>query len=226
MINRRDFLLLSSTPLLMLGNPSIGLAAGNNLNFDIYLNDNLVGYSNLSYSVIDKGLEILIDVHITPKFLGLKFLKYTLKNREVWAKKTLISIDSTTSWFGKKYYVKGKRKADGFEVNGSGFSGLIKEDFATTSYFTPEFLKRKIWLSSQDGTPLKIKTKTTGKSEMIFNKKKFVITNWEISGDLDLTLQYDNKGNWVGSGFSIGKYPANFRLNSRANNIHRLWKAS
>ena len=224
-MDRRDFLILSSAPLLF-GIPSVGLAGGNNINFDIFLNNKLVGYSNLTCSIVDEGLEILIDVEIIPKFLGLKFLKYTLKNREVWSQKKLISIDSNTSWFGNKYYVKGKKRSDGFEVKGSAFSGLIKEKFATTSYFTPEFLKRKIWLSSQDGTPLNIETKKIGTSEIVHNNKNFKETDWEISGDLELTLQYDNEGHWVGSGFSIGKYPANFRLNSRTRNIHKLWKKS
>ena len=40
--------------------------------------------------------------------------------------------------------------------------------------------------------------------------KKLLITEWEISGDLDLTLQYDEQKNWVGSGFTVGKYPASF----------------
>ncbi len=224
-MDRRDFLILSSAPLLF-GVPSVGLAGGNNINFDIFLNNKLVGYSNLTCSIVDEGLEILIDVEIIPKFLGLKFLKYTLKNREVWSQKKLISIDSNTSWFGNKYYVKGQKRSDGFEVNGSAFSGLIKEKFATTSYFTPEFLKRKIWLSSQDGTPLNIETKKIGTSEILYNNKNVKVTNWEISGDLELTLQYDKEGHWVGSGFSIGKYPANFQLKSRTRNIHKLWKKS
>ncbi len=224
-MDRRDFIKLSSASFLV-GIPSVGLTGSTNINFDIFLNNNLVGYSNLTCSNIDEGLEILIDIEIIPKFLGLKFLKYSLKNREVWSKKKLISIESNSSWFGKKYYVKGHKNSDGFEVDGSAFSGLIKEKFATTSYFTPEFLKRKIWLSSQDGTPLTIETKKIGTSEILHNNKKFKVTNWEISGDLELTLQYDNKGHWVGSSFSIGKYPANFRLNSRTKNIHKLWKKS
>tara|TARA_B100000965_G_scaffold359836_1_gene340164 strand:- start:485 stop:1159 length:675 start_codon:yes stop_codon:yes gene_type:complete len=222
-MDRRYFLILTSAPLLV-GIPSVGLADRSKINFDIFLNNNLVGYSNLTCAIVDEGLEILIDVEIIPKFLGLKLLKYTLKNREVWSQKKLISIDSKTSWFGKQYYVKGRKIANGFEVNGSAFSGLIKEKFATTSYFTPEFLKRRIWLSSQDGTPLTIETKKMGTSEIVHNNKKFKVTDWKISGDLELTLQYDNEGHWVGSGFSIGKYPANFRLNSRTKNIHKLWK--
>ena len=96
-------------------------------------------------------MEVVVDVEIKPKFLGLKFMKYTLNNREVWKKRKLISLDSNSSWFGKKYFVKGQREKNGFRIDGSAFSGVIKDNFATTSYFTPDFLKRKTWISTQDG---------------------------------------------------------------------------
>ena len=153
-------------------------------------------------------------------------MKYTLKNREVWKKKKLISINANSSWFGKKYYVKGQREESGFRIEGSAFSGVIKDTFATTSYFTPEFLKRKIWVSTQDGTPLEIKTRKLKNKNVSFKDKNYSVTEWEISGDLELTLQYDEQKNWVGSGFTVGNYPANFILNNRESNIHKIWKSS
>ena len=96
----------------------------------------------------------------------------------------------------------------------------------TTSYFTPEFLKRKIWVSTQDGTPLEIKTRKLKNKIVSFNNKNYSVTEWEISGDLELTLQYDEQKNWVGSSFAVGNYPASFILNNRKNNIHKIWKNS
>ena len=103
---------------------------------------------------------------------------------------------------------------------------FIKNNFATTSYFTPDFLKRKTWISTQDGTPLEIETRRLKNKKVIFNDKTYSVKEWEISGDLDLTLQYDEKNNWVGSSFTVGNYPAKFTLNNRKNNIHKIWKSS
>ena len=61
---------------------------------------------------------------------------------------------------------------------------------------------------------------------MLFNDKNFTVREWEISGDLELILQYDEQNNWVGSSFTVGNYPARFTLNDRKNNIHKLWKTS
>ena len=225
-MKRRHFLISSVFSLGLISQQAYGSTANTYISFDVVLNDEIVGHSNITYKKLKSGLEVLVDVEITPKFLGLKFMKYTLKNREVWKKKELISIDANSSWFGKKYYVKGLREEGGFRIEGSAFSGIIKDTFATTSYFTPEFLKRKIWVSTQDGTPLEIKTRKLKNKKISVNDKNYSVTQWEISGDLELTLQYDEQKNWVGSDFTVGNYPASFILKNRKNNIHKIWKNS
>ena len=225
-MERRHFLISSILSLGLFSQQAYGSTPKTSVSFDVLLNDEIVGYSNLTHKKLKNGLEVLVDVEITPKFLGLKFMKYTLTNREVWKSKKLISIDANSSWFGKRYYVKGQREEGGFRIEGSAFSGVIKDTFATTSYFTPEFLKRKIWVSTQDGTPLEIKTRKLKNKKVSFNDKNYPVTEWEISGDLELTLQYDEQKNWVGSGFTVGKYPASFILNNRESNIHKIWKSS
>jgi len=225
-MERRHFLISSILSLGLFSQQAYGSTPKTSVSFDVILNGEIVGYSNLTHKKLKNGLEVLVDVEITPKFLGLKFMKYTLTNREVWKNKKLISIDANSSWFGKRYYVKGQREEGGFRIEGSAFSGVIKDTFATTSYFTPEFLKRKIWVSTQDGTPLEIKTRKLKNKKVFFNDKNYSVTEWEISGDLELTLQYDEQKNWVGSGFTVGKYPASFILNNRESNIHKIWKSS
>ena len=155
-MERRHFLISSILSLGLFSQQAYGSTPKTSVSFDVLLNDEIVGYSNLTHKKLKDGLEVLIDVEITPKFLGLKFMKYTLTNREVWKNKKLISIDANSSWFGTRYYVKGQREEGGFRIEGSAFSGVVKDTFATTSYFTPEFLKRKIWVSTQDGTPLEL----------------------------------------------------------------------
>jgi len=225
-MKRRYFLISSFLSLGLISQKAYSSTAVPTVGFDVLLNDEIVGFSNLTYKKLKNGLEVVVDVEIKPKFLGLNFMKYTLKNREVWKRQKLISLDAHSSWFGKKYFVKGQRENGGFRIEGSAFSGVIKNNFATTSYFTPDFLKRKTWISTQDGTPLEIKARKLKNQKVTFNDKTYSVKEWEISGDLDLTLQYDENNNWVGSSFTVGNYPAKFTLNNRKNNIHKIWKTN
>ena len=225
-MERRYFLISSFLSLGLISQKAYSSTTAPTLGFNVMLNDESVGFSNLTYKKLKNGLEVVVDVEIKPKFLGLKFMKYTLKNREVWKRQKLISLDANSSWFGKKYFAKGQREKGGFRIEGSAFSGVIKDNFATTSYFTPDFLKRKTWISTQDGTPLEIETRRLKNKKVTFNDKTYSVKEWEISGDLDLTLQYDENNNWVGSSFTVGNYPAKFTLNNRKNNIHKIWKTN
>ncbi len=225
-MERRYFLISSFLSLGLISQKAYSSNTAPTVGFDVVLNDETVGFSNLTHKKINNGLEVVVNVEIKPKFLGLKFMKYTLKNREVWKRQKLISLDANSSWFGKTYFAKGQREKGGFRIEGSAFSGIIKDNFATTSYFTPDFLKRKTWISTQDGTPLEIKARKLKNKKVTFNDKTYSVKEWEISGDLDLTLQYDENNNWVGSSFTVGKYPAKFTLNNRKNNIHKIWKTN
>jgi len=225
-MERRHFIISSFLSLGLVSQKAYSSTTAPTLGFNVMLNDESVGFSNLTYKKLKNGLEVVVDVEIKPKFLGLKFMKYTLKNREVWKRQKLISLDANSSWFGKKYFAKGQREKGGFRIEGSAFSGVIKDNFATTSYFTPDFLKRKTWISTQDGTPLEIETRRLKNKKVTFNDKTYSVKEWEISGDLDLTLQYDENNNWVGSSFTVGNYPAKFILNNRKNNMHKIWKTN
>ena len=102
-MERRHFLISSVLSLGLISQQAYGSTPKTSMSFDVLLNDEIVGYSNLTHKKLKNGLEVLVDVEITPKFLGLKFIKYTLRNRELWKNKKLISIDANSSWFGKRY---------------------------------------------------------------------------------------------------------------------------
>ena len=100
-MERRHFLISSILSLGLTSQQAYGSTRAASMSFDVLLNEEIVGYSNLTHKKLKNGLEVLVDVEITPNFLGLKFMKYTLTNREVWKNKKLISIDASSSWFGK-----------------------------------------------------------------------------------------------------------------------------
>ena len=122
------------------------------------------------------------------------------------------------------YLVKGIRKKNGFSVEGSKYSGLVEGNPATTSYFSPEFLKRKTWISTQDGDPLSVSATKIGPDMAKTTNGEIPATLWKISGDLDLDLLYAKDGKWLGSRFYAGGSQAEFLLQKSEGNMHSLWK--
>ena len=194
--------------------------------FNILWRDIDVGYSSLNLIKNGSNLIVKVDVKIDVSLLGLRLFSYSLNCKEIWKNKELLSLKSKVV-MGKKYeYVNGERTLNGFEIDGSAFSGTLKGNLATTSYFTPDFLKRNVWISTQNGRPLEVKCTKIGEAKLDTPKGKITATNWKVSGDLNLNLFYDKNNEWVGSKFRAGGSDTTFILHKKIGRNHKIWTQS
>ena len=204
--------------------PSISLAEKAVTSFSLVWRGLDVGFSRINLSKKGRKVIAFIEVQILVKILNFDAFSYKLTNKETWESETLIKIHSETIVGKKKQFAKGKRTSKGFQIEGSKFSGLVKGDPATTSYFSPDFLTRGVWISTQDGDPLSVSTKKIGKDLAKSVSGEIPAILWKVSGDLDLDLLYSKDGKWLGSRFYAGGSQAEFVLNNSSGNMHSLWK--
>ena len=120
----------------------------------------------------------------------------------------------------------GKKTSNGFEIDGSSFSGVIKGNPATTSYFTPDFLKREVWISTQNGKPLQVKCTRIGTEKVDSPEGVINATKWQVRGDLNMFLFYDDTNEWVSSRFRAGGSDATFILQNKIGRNHKIWNQS
>ena len=122
--------------------------------------------------------------------------------------------------------MNGERTVNGFEIDGSAFSGVLKGNPATTSYFTPDFLKRSVWISTQNGRPLEVQCTKIEEAQIKTPMGNISATNWKVSGDLNLNLFYDKNNEWVGSKFRAGGSDTTFILHKKIGRNHKIWRQS
>ena len=223
---RRKFLSGAGSCLLVGLIPSVSYADKASTYFSLKWRGLNVGFSKIDLSKKGNTLTADIGVKISVKILNFDAFSYKLQNQEVWQSGTLRQLKSETMVGNKKNFVSVQKISGGFKIEGSKFDGIIKGNPATTSYFTPDFLKRKTWISTQDGDPLKINTKKIGADFARGINGDIPATLWEVSGDLDLKLLYSEKNEWVGSRFQAGGSQAEFILEKSTGNMHSLWKSS
>lgn len=160
------------------------------------------------------GFEIDIDIEIVVRVLGIAAYRYELRNRETWAGGKLMKLDSETNDDGDRYFARVRRAGDALEVEGTSYRGAAAPIAATTSYFVPDFLERPVWISTQSGAPLSVKVSPTGG------------TRWTVSGELETTLIYDDRGEWMGSEFDAGGELGTYELIEETGLIAPLWRAA
>ena len=70
-MKRRYFLISSFLSLGLISQKAYSSTAVPTVGFDVLLNDETVGFSNLTYKKLKNGLEVVVDVEIKPKFFEL-----------------------------------------------------------------------------------------------------------------------------------------------------------
>lgn len=142
--------------------------------------------------------EVKIDIAVT--VLGLTVYRYRLDSRETWRGGRLMALDATCDDDGTAEYVTARAEGDVLMVDGSGHQGPVPGDVAPTSYWSREFLNRPVWISTQSGAPLNVSTRRTGGAELPTAAGALQVEEWQVSGDLDLTL-FRTGGQFVGTRF-------------------------
>ena len=195
--------------------------------FNISWRDLNVGYSKINVSRINDELTVQTNVEIYVKLFGIEFFKYKLSSEEVWRDKKIMSLNSQVRIGNKTEFATVKRIGkETYKIEGSKFDGIISGNPATTSYFTPDFMNRTIWISTQNGKPLKIKTERVGQRLIESTKGPINAFQWRVTGDLNINLFYDKKDEWVGSSFKAGGSTAKLILYDKVGSTNQIWTVS
>lgn len=179
--------------------------------FSIWRDGSDIGRHRLDARLTQEGFEIAIEIDIAVKLLGFTAYRYTLSNREVWAGRRILSVDSQGNDDGDRTRCRITRAGDVLEVDGSGYSGSEPLDAVTTSYFAPAFLERRPWISTQSGQPLAVSVRERGAGE------------WAVSGDLETVLTYRD-GEWTGSAFTTRGERITYQTVESSGAITPLWR--
>lgn len=195
-ISRRDAVLGLGAALFF---PTPAIAKSAARKYTITFGKSRVGTSALS--VQTKGSRVTAKYSITTKanLLVVKY-SYGLQATEVWENGRLISLKSTAYENKRKFSVTGKAVSGGFQVDGTKFQGLVKGNPGTTSYWSPEVLRRKTWISSQSGQPITVTVKKRRGETIAAPAGNVECAVYKCTGmKRDMELYYDVRGEWVGN---------------------------
>lgn len=195
-LTRRDAVLGLGAAALF---PTPALAKSASRDYVITFGRNRVGKSSVSVST--KGNRVTAKYFIDTKanLLVLKY-RYGLQATEVWEDGRLISLKSSSFENKRKFNVSGKAVSGGFKIEGSAFSGVVKGNPITTSYWTPEVLRRNTWISSQTGKPINVKVQKSKQVKVKTPAGVISCYSYLCKGlKRDMELFYDDRGEWVGN---------------------------
>ena len=197
-LTRRAALLTGAAALMA---PAIAHAQSASRRFRLIRGSSDIGHHDIAVSRSGDTVEVAIDIAILVRVLGIPAYRYEMTNREVWQGGVLQSIRARTNDDGTAAFVTADRVGDAIRIEGSSHSGTVSLDVGTTTYWTPAFLNRSRWISTQGGTPLAIRAARAGQATFQTASGPVATTAWTLGPDLPATVHYTASGEWAGSTF-------------------------
>lgn len=188
------------------------------------------GSSNVGQQQITltrSGDQVIIDLRtkLNVKLLGLSVYRYNLNSREIWEGGQIVAMSGKTNDNGKTKVVEARRVSGGLDVKGSGFTGLVKGELSTTSFFTTDIINRKTWISTVDGKPKKVAIAKRGAAQLSLPSGQVTCTHYYIGGDLSIPVDayFDEHGDLVGYMFDAAGKRGRMIAQSNSPKLRSVW---
>lgn len=181
------------------------------IEFDIYRNNDLVGYHKVNVKKKgDNTKEIITDILIEVKILGIKVHTYKSYGVETYKNEELIEFKSKTQDGSDNDYCNIKKISDG-KYSFDGMTENKKYIYELTDKFYPalwwnhESLLSNNYVLGQGCRNLKTKITFLNKETKKINDKNEVVNFYNIKGDnLDINIGYTEKDlKWVDMKFTL-----------------------
>jgi hypothetical protein len=200
-------------------------AASAERSFAVLRGDSDIGRHRVALTRQGADLNLDVDVDIVVRVLGVAVYRYEMRNREVWRDGLLQSIDCTVNDDGTRKAVRAARSGDVIEIDATAYSGTAPGDAATTTYFTPDFLQRRTWISTDDGAPMTVSAVERGPTT-VAAAGGVSATTWRVSDGaaFDVELHYDARDEWVSIGFDARGTPAVYRPDRLDDSFAAVWR--
>jgi len=179
--------------------------------FDIYRNNDLVGYHKVNVKKKgDNTKEIITDILIEVKILGIKVHTYKSYGVETYKNEELIEFKSKTQDGSDNDYCNIKKISDG-KYSFDGMTENKKYIYELTDKFYPalwwnhESLLNNNYVLGQGCRNLKTQITFLKKETKKINEKNEVVNFYNIKGDnLDINIGYTEKDlKWVDMKFTL-----------------------
>lgn len=181
------------------------------IEFDIYRNNDLVGYHKVNVKKKgDNTNEIITDILIEVKILGIKVHTYksygveTYKNEELIEFKSKTQDGSDNDYCNIKKISDGKYTFDGMTEN-KKYIYELTEKFYPALWWNHDSLLNNNYVLGQGCRNLKTKITFLNKETKKINYKNEVVNFYNIKGDnLDINIGYTEKDlKWVDMKFTL-----------------------
>jgi hypothetical protein len=190
----------------------------NYLEYELFRNNNSIGYHKFDFKREGENLSILSEVSFKITKLGVDLYNYFASSEENYKNGEFINYTSKTKQNKKDRYVNIKidQNNEALIIDGSSFKGKTSKEFIVGTWWNHEIVKAKTQISGISGRIIDQTVTFIGKEEIKINNKKYKTLHFNFkssdeslpdSKKLDTDIWYEeNTYLWVKAAFDKSGY--------------------
>ena len=145
----------------------------NSLNYELFRNDNSIGYHNYNFKREGDSLIVKSVVEFKITKLGVDLYNYFAESVETFANNAFYSFSSKTNQNKKNKYVKIKTNEKELIIDGSSYKGKANKEYIVGTWWNHEIVKAKAQISAISGRIIEQNVTFVGKEVIELYGKKY-----------------------------------------------------
>lgn len=144
-------------------------------------------------------LTVTAETRATLSILGIFDVPFIYDSRAVWQSGALLTLSAAFSGEdAKNFWVR--RNGDRYETQ-SGES--TDAALLPTNHWNSEVLQRRTLYNTLNGNIIQVDIERRGADTLLIGGRQTAATRYDMSGDLDISLWYDDSGKWLRLQFKV-----------------------
>lgn len=171
--------------------------------FSVSMNGDPIGEHVVTVTREANETKVAIDVALKVTFGPFTLYSYDQQNRALWRDGALHAFRAVSNDDGEAFLLVAERDPSGrlqVSLNGGAFEA--REVWFPTTYWNKDTINQTALLGTQDGEVQEIAVTKVGREDLSFRGRAVATDKYELRGDLDIDLWYDDRGEWMRLAFT------------------------
>lgn len=169
-----------------------------NLAFNVYLNDTLIGNHEVSISRKNGTKSVVTEADFEVRFMFVPVYSYNHESREFWKDGCLEKIRTTTNDNGDEYYIKTSQSGNALQIQTNKGPQLLQGCVRTYAYWDPELLNSERLLNTQTGEYQQVSVADHGMNTLTVNGITYQARKYRlVTEDTTIDLWYSRDMRWL-----------------------------
>lgn len=187
------------------------------LDFMVFRDGVEVGYHRLAFSGNGDRVDIDIDIDLEVGFGPITLYRYKHRNLEAWRGADFMAFESETDDDGENFRVRAMADNGNVQVEVSDDGdrrrfGVERQALLPSTYWSIDTVRCTRLLDTQAARVFDIAVRERGHERIRARGSEIAATRYDMTGDLEISLWYDDEARWVKTFFILGGAPFEYRL--------------